>query len=174
MIKKVVLSLSLALLTASYSFAQAAQSVQTPDQRAKAKSEAVAKFIDSKITDVAKKLNGGQKKSMKDAQLAYETGIDSVKAAKAELPKRVEEIKAKAAAVPKEVATEEEAAKAKAENEAILKMQESLKADQTVLNARPDQLRTKLEEDMKKVLKGDQAKAYDLMLAEQKAKKKAN
>jgi hypothetical protein len=173
MIKKVVLGVSLALMTASYSFAQTAQATQTPDQRAKAKSEAVAKFIDSKITDAAKKLTVGQKKSMKDAQLAYETGMDSVKSARAELPKRVEEIKAKAAAVPKEVESEEAAAKAKAENEAVLQMQEALKADQSALNARPDQLKSKLEEDMKKVFKGDQLKAYEQMLAEQKAKKKS-
>jgi|GEM_PF-4198695 hypothetical protein len=170
MMKKVILSLSLALLTAG----AFAQTPTTPDQRAKTKSEGVAKFIDSKIVDVPKKLNAGQKKSMKDAQLAYETGMDSVKAAKTGLPKRVEEIKAKAAAVPKEVATEEEAAKAKAENDAILKMQESLRADQALLNARPDQLKAKLEEDIKKALKADQVKVYDQMLADQKAKKKAN
>lgn len=166
--------LSLTLLFSLFAFAlcYAQTPAEAPEARAKKKIEPVIKYIDSKITDAAKKLTAAQKKEMTDARLAYEIGSDSIPVLRAEILKEAEAIKAKAAELNAKVAaSDEEAAQINAEKEALAKQNEALKDKQDDLKAMPERLKTTLEESIKKALKGDQLKAYNEMLAAQKAKK---
>jgi chromosome segregation ATPase len=164
--------LSLTLLFSLFAFALCYAQTESPEARAKKKIEPVIKYIDSKITDAAKKLTAAQKKEMTDARIAYEIGSDSIPMIKAEIAKEAEEIKAKAAELNEKVAaSDEEAEQINAEKAALAKRSEALKEKQEDLKAMPERLKTTFEEAIKKVLKGDQLKAYNEMLAAQKAKK---
>jgi hypothetical protein len=177
MMKKVVLSVSFALLTTAFALGQAAQ---TAAQRATAKSSNLAKYINVKVgaigvatPDPKKKLSAAQEKGLKDAQLAYELGIDSLKAHQATLPKKAEDLKARVDAANGKVAADSaEAQKIGEEKTALAKEGEDLKVEADKLKARPEQLRSKLEADIRKLLKGEHLAQYEAYVAEQKAKAK--
>ncbi|WP_448518409.1 hypothetical protein [Rhodoflexus sp.] len=164
--------LSLTFAFSLFAFALCYAQTESPEARAKKRIEPVIKYIDSKITDPAKKLTAAQKKELTDARLAYEIGSDSIPLLRAEIVKEAEELRAKAAELNEKVAeNDEEAAKINEEKEAVAKRSEDLKDKQEYLKAMPERLKADMEEAIKKVLKGDQLKAYNEMLAAQKAKK---
>lgn len=164
--------LSLTLLFSLFTFALCYAQTESPEARAKKRIEPVIKYIDSKITDAAKKLTAAQKKEMTDARLAYEIGMDSIPLLREAIIKEAEELKAKAAELNEKVAeSDEEAEQINAEKEALAKRTEDLKEKQEDLKTMPERLKATFEEAIKKILKGDQLKAYNEMLAAQKAKK---
>ncbi|MCS6969230.1 MAG: hypothetical protein RMJ44_11290 [Cytophagales bacterium] len=164
------LSVALLLSLGAIAFCQAQN--ETPQERAKKKVEPIIKYIDSKITDASKKLTKAQKDKILEARIAYEVSLDSIPLLRDELLKEAEELKAKAAELNQKVAeTEEEAAKISQEKEALKARQDALKSKQENLKTIPERLKTSFEETVKKILKGDQLKAYNEMLAAQKTKR---
>lgn len=166
--KKLIFTFLFSLLAFALCHAQS----ETPEARAKKKMEQTIKYIDSKITDASKKLTPAQKKELIEARVAYEVGMDSIPLIKAEIAKEAEQIKAKAAELNEKVAaSEEEAEQINAEKAELTRRTEELKNKQENLKTMQERLKETFEESVKKVLKGDQLKIYNEMLAAQKAKK---
>ncbi|MCS7018256.1 MAG: hypothetical protein RMJ87_03910 [Cytophagales bacterium] len=166
--KRLSFSLLLSLFAVALCYAQ----TETPETRAKKKMEQTIKYIDSKITDATKKLTAAQKKELIEARIAYEQGLDSIPLIKSEIAKEAEAIKAKAAELNAKVASsDEEAEQINAEKAALAKRTEELKDRQEDLKTMPERLKNTFDEAVKKVLKGDQLKIYNEMLAAQKSKK---
>ncbi len=165
MAKRILLSTLMTLLVVGFSFAQ----TQTPEAKAKTKSESVAKFIDATIKNkaIAEKktpdpkavVSAAQKKSLLEAYTEYYAAIQAFNDKKVGLVKMAEEAKSKADAVnaritafndkfgsPKEVEDEEEAkrieeAKNK-ENAEIEKMKEELAKMQENISKEQEELKS--------------------------------
>lgn len=165
MAKRILLSTLMTLLVVGFSFAQA----QTPEAKAKTKSENVIKFIDATIKNkaIAEKktpdpkavVSAAQKKSIIEAYTEYYTAIQAFQDKKAGLLKMAEEAKSKADALnariaafnekygsPKEVADEAEAKKIEEEknkeNAEIEKMKEELAKMQENISKEQEELKS--------------------------------
>lgn len=189
MFKKLFLSAVFLTTVLGFAVAQA----PSADQRGKAKSDGVVKYIDAKITDAAKKLNVNEKKGVLQAYVEYEIGMDSLKIRQEGLKKNFAAMKAKAEEINTQtaalnqkgsvqVASQEEADKLSAEiqkeKEAIEAkkaevntMKAELAKEQEALKALPAQLEADRDEKVRKVLTGDKLKFFEEMRAAQKAKK---
>ncbi|SFF31050.1 hypothetical protein [Thermoflexibacter ruber] len=165
MAKRILLSTLMTLLMVGFSFGQ----TQTPEAKAKTKSESVAKFIDATIKNkaIAEKktpdpkavVSAAQKKSLLEAYTEYYAAIQAFNDKKAGLIKMAADAKAKADVLnariaafnekygsPKEVADEEEAKKIEEaknkENAEIEKMKEELTKMQEEISKEQEEIKS--------------------------------
>jgi predicted nucleic acid-binding Zn-ribbon protein len=189
MIKKLFLSVFAIALFLNLSFAQAPGAAQ----KAQGKVNSIYAYIDSKITDVAKKLNANEKKAILKAYTDFELSQDSLKVrqenmmkGKQKMDALVAEVNAQSTALEQKggqtVASQEEADKIKAEIEKekadidvkkakISEMQEALKKEIEAIKAERAQLEPRRDEAVKKSLPTDKAGFFEQYRAQQKAKK---
>jgi hypothetical protein len=160
MAKKLFLSLLATLLVVGFSFAQTP--AQTPEQKAKKKSDQIVAFIDAgikkkafdekKTADPKSLLNASQKKAVMTACLNYELGLDTMKTRKEAIAKGQGEMRAKAdevngkitalnAKASTTVESEEEANKIKAEVE-------QGKAEVDKMNSEIEQMKANLAQEV--------------------------